>query len=279
MAASQTKKRNPPVKPENTLAEQKRQRRAVQKSIPTAQANTGENSKSNATPSSNVEESSPRENLDKKSNKVSVENKSASDITSAEEKSNNKSEASEEKSEENIYGNVSSNIVDVADAAATPAPKYVSPLQRLEALRAEQAAGLQTISTVEKLQQFIKSNNVNEPAVRARLQIKGKVVWTSFHIVKTGELARIHIVDLEAMEPLSAMQKAFRDDYGRDYLSVDQLLITVTVFGASATSPGLPPDGAIVTITNPSKLQLFMDKACQLTTKLANMTFENSSSS
>ncbi|ETI47337.1 hypothetical protein F443_08436, partial [Phytophthora nicotianae P1569] len=117
------------------------------------------------------------------------------------------------------------------------------------------------------------ANDVNLASVRARLRITAKVVWTSTHIVKTGELARIHLVDEHAPEPLAEMKKTFQDDYEHDYLTVDQLLITATIFGCTADSPGIPPDGAIVTITNPSKIGLFMDKACQLTTRLANFHF------
>lgn len=68
--------------------------------------------------------------------------------------------------------------------------------------------------------------------------------------------------------------KTFRDEYDQDYMAFDEMLMTATIFGCKADSPGMPPDGAIVTITNSSKLQLFMDKACQLTTKLANLSFE-----
>ncbi|KAE8999348.1 hypothetical protein PR003_g19394 [Phytophthora rubi] len=71
------------------------------------------------------------------------------------------------------------------------------------------------------------------------------------------------------------MHAAFRDSYDRDYLEVDQLLIAATIFGSTAESAGIPPDGAVVTINNPTKLRLFMDKACQLTTKLTDLEVEN----
>ncbi|KAE9209549.1 hypothetical protein PF002_g19075 [Phytophthora fragariae] len=70
------------------------------------------------------------------------------------------------------------------------------------------------------------------------------------------------------------MQTAFRTDYDQDYLAVDQLLITATIFGVTAETPGIPPEGALVTIRKPSKLRLFMDKACQLTTKLNQLSFD-----
>ncbi|OWZ20303.1 hypothetical protein PHMEG_0005302 [Phytophthora megakarya] len=83
--------------------------------------------------------------------------------------------------------------------------KYVSQLQRLKSLRTEQAVQQQTIISVEEFQEFVKRNSVDDPAVRAKLVIKGRVVWSSFCVVKTGDLARIHFVDLQAEELLNAM--------------------------------------------------------------------------
>ncbi|OWZ16348.1 hypothetical protein PHMEG_0009867, partial [Phytophthora megakarya] len=54
-------------------------------------------------------------------------------------------------------------------------------------------------------------------------------------------------------------------------------LMTATLFGVSVTTPGMPPDGAIVEITNPSKLRFFLGKACQLTTKMSNLDFVDAS--
>eukprot|EP00644_Phytophthora_capsici_P001252 jgi/Phyca11/105322/e_gw1.10.739.1 len=167
---------------------------------------------------------------------------------------------------------------DLTPAQPLPA-HYVSPVERYRLLRSEQSAGRQIVSTVEQMQVFIRANDVNQPAVRVRLQFRGRVVWTSTHIVKTGELARIHIVDLHAPESLQKLQQAFRDNYDRDYSEVDQLLVTATIFGCTAKSPGIPPDGAIVTITNPSKVNLFMGKACQLNTRLANISIEGEAAS
>ncbi|ETI47338.1 hypothetical protein F443_08435 [Phytophthora nicotianae P1569] len=133
---------------------------------------------------------------------------------------------------------VTNRSAETAGIGPQTAP-YVSPLERYRQIRAGEAAQSANVSTVEGLLRFIQANDVNLASVRARLRITAKVVWTSTHIVKT----------------------------------VDQLLITATIFGCTADSPGIPPDGAIVTITNPSKIGLFMDKACQLTTRLANFHF------
>ncbi|ETI55750.1 hypothetical protein F441_20396 [Phytophthora nicotianae CJ01A1] len=163
---------------------------------------------------------------------------------------------------------------DAAVEPTTAVVSYVPPLERLQHLCAQQTAEQETVNTVEGLLRFIEANDVIHSAVRARLRVIAKVVWASTHVVKTGEIARIHIVDEKAPETFDVMQRAFRDDYSRDYLAVDQLLITATVFGCTGDSPGIPPDGAIVTINNPSKVNLLMDKSCQLTIRLANLTFE-----
>jgi hypothetical protein len=163
------------------------------------------------------------------------------------------------------------------DDSSPPAPgrSYISPLTRLRMMREGQKGEHETISTVEELQDFIRAKTKdNKPIPRAQIQIKGKLIWASTHIVKTGELVRLHLVDLQAPESLADMHKAFRDGYDRDFLEVDQLLITATIFGSTADSAGIPPDGAIVTIRNPTRLALFMDKACQLRTKLTDLEVE-----
>ncbi|KAG7394259.1 hypothetical protein PHYBOEH_005433 [Phytophthora boehmeriae] len=78
------------------------------------------------------------------------------------------------------------------------ADQYVSPLERYQRMRDQQVAEIETVTTVESLANFIRTNDVDQPSVRARLQVKGRVIWTSDHIVTTGELAKIHIVDLQA---------------------------------------------------------------------------------
>ncbi|KAL3658494.1 hypothetical protein V7S43_016626 [Phytophthora oleae] len=142
---------------------------------------------------------------------------------------------------------------------STPVTCYLSPLERHQQMRQAQGSAHEVIPTVEDLHNFIKANDVSLPSVRARLEVKGKVEWTSSHNVKTGELARIHFVDLEAPESLEEMQKCFQDVYDSDYLAIDQLLITAAIFGCTAATPGIPPGGVIVTITNPTKVKLFMD--------------------
>ncbi|KAL3657253.1 hypothetical protein V7S43_017913 [Phytophthora oleae] len=149
---------------------------------------------------------------------------------------------------------------------------YLSPPARLRTMREEQKGEAEVISTVEGLQEYIKANATDKkPISRAIVKIKGRIVWASTHTVKTGELVRLHSVDLQALEPLGDMQAAFRDEYERDYLEVNQLLITATIFGCTAESAGIPPEGAIVTIKNPTKLFLFMGKACQFTTRLTDL--------
>lgn len=61
----------------------------------------------------------------------------------------------------------------------------------------------------------------------------------------------------------------------RDYLAVEQLLITAVIFTWTAELPGVPGDGAIVMINNPSKPQLSINKACQPIAKLADLTIED----
>ncbi|EGZ28674.1 hypothetical protein PHYSODRAFT_294161 [Phytophthora sojae] len=84
---------------------------------------------------------------------------------------------------------------------------YVSPLERFKLRRAERKAAEITVTTKEALERFIKTNDVNQPSVRARLKVEGKVVWTSTHTVKTGDVARIHIVDKEARNPWMSRKK------------------------------------------------------------------------
>ncbi|KUF82858.1 hypothetical protein AM587_10001438 [Phytophthora nicotianae] len=93
--------------------------------------------------------------------------------------------------------------------APTPPAHYVSPVKRYRLLRAEQAADREIVTAVEQMQDFIRVNDVNQPTVRARLQGRGRVVWTSTHIVKTGELSCIHIVDLHAQNRCKSCSKHF----------------------------------------------------------------------
>ncbi|KUF92589.1 hypothetical protein AM587_10000717 [Phytophthora nicotianae] len=101
---------------------------------------------------------------------------------------------------------VTNRSAETAGIGPQTAP-YVSPLERYRQIRAGEAAQSANVSTVEGLLRFIQANDVNLASVRARLRITAKVVWTSTHIVKTGELARIHLVDEHAPEPLAEMKK------------------------------------------------------------------------
>ncbi|OWZ03025.1 hypothetical protein PHMEG_00025315 [Phytophthora megakarya] len=161
-----------------------------------------------------------------------------------------------------------------SDPVKPAQPTYLSPVERYQKMRQEQDLMREVVTSVKGLHDYIKANDISQPSVRAQLEAKGNVVWTSSHIVKTGELARIHIADLDAPEPLEEMRKCFRDAYQNDGFTIDQLLITVAVFGCTAATPGIPPDGAIVNITNPSKVNLFMGQACQLNVRLANLSFD-----
>ncbi|ETK78377.1 hypothetical protein L915_15575 [Phytophthora nicotianae] len=122
--------------------------------------------------------------------------------------------------------------------APTPPAHYVPPVKRYRLLRAEQAADREIVTAVEQMQDFIRVNDVNQPTVRARLQ---------------------------GRESLQKLQQAFRDNYDRDYSEVEQLLVTATIFGCTVKSPGIPPDEAIVTITNPIKAGLLWAKRASST--------------
>lgn len=59
-----------------------------------------------------------------------------------------------------------------------------------------------------------------------------------------------------------------------DRITVDSLLLTVSVFGETIDSPNLPSKGDVVRIVNSRKRLVYENKFCQLVARCADITVE-----
>ncbi|KAG3104425.1 hypothetical protein PI124_g20313 [Phytophthora idaei] len=141
-------------------------------------------------------------------------------------------------------------------------------------IQARDAATLEKpiISSVEDFQDFDHQNGVKDhnmchvknEIVGNSVSIRGHVIWTSFRLVGTGPVARLHLIDPRATNT--------RDKNATEKMAVDNQLVMVSVYGVDEKAVGLPTDGHIVTAVRMTQLSLFMDTVCQVTAKVHDIS-------
>ncbi|EGZ10190.1 hypothetical protein PHYSODRAFT_522144, partial [Phytophthora sojae] len=112
-----------------------------------------------------------------------------------------------------------------------------------------------------------------------RLQIRMKLLWISDHAYgqwKTYE--SVHLTDSKS-QPLTLncvnlKLNVFKTSYEANRQEIDFLPLTATLWNLECDSELLPTPGSIVDINEYTNLQLYNDTQCQLTTRLGQLSWE-----
>ncbi|ETI40773.1 hypothetical protein, variant [Phytophthora nicotianae P1569] len=91
----------------------------------------------------------------------------------------------------------------------TTPPPTPTAYQRLVALlnnaAAANGANRRVISTIEKLQTYVKASTMTSEPVKIRI----KLLWISDHDYKEHKLVRLHCIDADSPEPLADLVELF----------------------------------------------------------------------
>jgi hypothetical protein len=133
--------------------------------------------------------------------------------------------------------------------------------------------------------------------VTEKVTLEILLLWASDHTYKNWSLVRLHCIDATSPEPLETLQavrqalmsfcitttlgidlfrevlQAFRDKYEDNRDTVDDVLLTVTMWDMVSDSNDLPPPGTVVKISNYSSIKLFRGEQCQLTANLKGLSW------